>query len=101
MPEGEAFLVSVWIANGLVRNIPVYGLNYKDYNHSDKQLYAPLPLSEELYRPVLENACAAEAERLEGILKKSCSAARSEYDRNRIKYLVSLMEGIKGKNIQP
>ena len=101
VPEGEAFLVSVWIANGLVRNIPVYGLNYKDYNHSDKQLYAPLPLSEELYRPVLENACAAEAERLEGILKKSCIAARSEYDRNRIKYLVSLMEGIKGKIIQP
>lgn len=101
VPEGEEFLVSVWIALGLMQNVPVYMQNYKEYTHKAERLYMPLPLSEGLYGPVLENACMAEFERLEGILKKSVAAARSEYDRDRIKYLLSMMKGVKGKKTQP
>lgn len=101
VPEGEDFLVSVWIVRGLTMRVPVYDQNYKEYNHKDQQLYAPMPLSEELYRSVLENACVAELDRLEGILKRCVGAAHSEYDRNRIKYLLSLIDGVKGNKTQP
>ncbi len=101
VPEGEDFLAGVWIALGLMKNVPVYNQNLKEYTHRTDQLYAPLPLSEDLYLPVLENACVAELERLEGILKKSLRAARSDYDRNRIRYLLSRMNGSKGTNTQP
>ena len=94
MPEGEEFLVAVWMTLGLMQSIPVYAQNQKEYNH--KALYAPMPLSEALYKPVLENACIAEMERLEGILKKSLRAAWSEYDKDRIRYLLSQMDGMKG-----
>ena len=99
VPEGEEFLVSVWMSLGLMQSLPVYAQNQKEYNH--KALYAPMPLSEALYRPVLEYACIAEMDRLEGILKKSLRAARGEYDKNRIRYLLSLMGGMKGSKIQP
>lgn len=101
VPEGEEFLVGVWMALGLMQNVPVYNQNLKEYTHKTNQLYVPLPQSEDLYRPVLENACVAELERLEGILKKSLRAARSDYDRNRIRYLLSQMNGSKGTNTQP
>ena len=94
VPEGEEFLVAVWMTLGLMQSIPVYAQNQKEYNH--KALYAPMPLSEALYKPVLENACIAEMERLEGILKKSLRAAWSEYDKDRIRYLLSQMDGMKG-----
>ena len=94
VPEGEEFLVAVWMTLGLMQSIPVYAQNQKEYNH--KALYAPMPLSEALYKPVLENACIAEMERLESILKKSLRAAWSEYDKDRIRYLLSQMDGMKG-----
>ena len=78
MPEGEEFLVEVWMARGLMPSLPVYEQNLKEYNHKAAQLYAPLPMSENLYKPVLENACIAEVEGLEGILKRSLRAARGE-----------------------
>ena len=99
VPEGEEFLVAVWMTLGLMQSLPVYAQNQKEYNH--KALYAPMPLSEALYKPVLENACIAEMERLEGILKKSLRAARSGYDKDRIRYLLSLMDGMKGTKTQP
>lgn len=99
LPEGEEFLVGVWMTLGLMQSIPVYAQNQKEYNH--KALYAPMPLSEALYKPVLENACVAEMERLEGILKKGLRAARSEYDKDRIRYLLSQMDGMKGTKTQP
>lgn len=94
VPEGEEFLVSIWMSLGLVQSLPVYAQNQKEYSH--KALYAPMPLSESLYKPVLENASIAEMERLEGILKKSLRAAQGDYDKNRIRYLLSLLEGMKG-----
>ena len=96
LPEGEEFLVGVWMAMGLMRSLPVYEQNYKEYNHKTVQLYAPLPLSERIYGTVLENACIVELDRLEGILKKSLRAAQGEYDKNRIRYLLSQLEGMKG-----
>ncbi len=101
VPEGEEFLVGVWIALGLMQNVPVYNQNLKEYTHRADQIYAPLQLSESIYRPVLENACVAELERLEGILKRSLRAARNDYDRNRIRYLLSQLDGSKGTNTQP
>ena len=98
VPEGDDFLVGVWMALGLMQNVPVYNQNLREYQHRGDQLYAPLPLSEELYGPVLENACAAELDRLEGILKKSLHAAHNEYDRNRIRYLLSQLNGMKQPN---
>ena len=95
VPEGEEFLVGVWMAMGLMRSLPVYEQNYKEYNHKTVQLYAPLPLSERIYGTVLENACIVELDRLEGILKKSLRAAQGEYDKNRIRYLLSQLEGMK------
>ena len=95
VPEGEDFLVGVWMAMGLMRSLPVYEQNYKEYNHKTVQLYAPLPLSERIYGTVLENACIVELDRLEGILKKSLRAAQGEYDKNRIRYLLSQLEGMK------
>ena len=99
VPTGEEFLVGVWMSRGLMVHLPVYEQNLKEYNH--KALYAPLPISESLYGPVLENACIAETERLGGILKRSLRAARSEYDKDRIRYLLSQLEGMKGKTVQP
>ena len=99
LPEGEEFLVGVWMTLGLMPSLPVYAQNQKEYNH--KALYAPMPLSEALYKPVLENACIAEMERLEGVLKKSLRAARSDYDKDRIRYLLSQMDGMKGTKTQP
>ena len=101
VPEGEEFLVEVWMARGLVSYLPVYEQNQKDYNHKEVQFYAPMPVSEKLYGPVLENACIAETERLGGILKKSLRAARSGYDKDRIRYLLSQWEGMKGTKTQP
>ena len=60
-----------------------------------------MPVSERLYGPVLENACITELERLEGILKRSLHAARSGYDKDRVRYLLSQMDGMKGTNSQP
>ncbi|MBR5905059.1 MAG: zinc-dependent metalloprotease [Bacteroidales bacterium] len=99
LPEGEEFLVGVWMTLGLMPSLPVYAQNQKEYNH--KALYAPMPMSEALYKPVLENACIAEMERLEGVLKKSLRAARSDYDKDRIRYLLSQMDGMKGTKTQP
>ena len=96
VPEGEEFLVGVWMSLGLMRNLPVYEQNQKEYNHKAAQLYAPLPVSEALYGPVLQNACITEMDRLEGILKRSLRAARGEYDKNRVRYLLSQLEGMKG-----
>ena len=93
--------MGVWIVLGLMQNVPVYNQNLKEYKHRDDQIYAPLQLSENIYRPVLENACVAELERLEGILKKSLRAAHNDYDRNRIRYLLSQLDGSKGTNTQP
>ena len=58
-------------------------------------------MSENLYKPVLENACIAEVERLEGILKRSLRAARGEYDKERVRYLLSQLDGMKGTDLQP
>lgn len=96
LPEGEEFLVGVWISLGLMQSLPVYSQNQKEYNHKAVQLYAPLPVSEALYGPVLENACMAEVDRLESILKKGLRAAQGDYDKNRIRYLLSQLEGMKG-----
>ena len=101
VPEGEEFLVEVWMARGLMPSLPVYEQNLKEYNHKAAQLYAPLPMSENLYKPVLENACIAEVERLEGILKRSLRAARGEYDKERVRYLLSQLDGMKGTDLQP
>ena len=101
VPEGEEFLVEVWMARGLMPSLPVYEQNLKEYNHKAAQLYAPLPMSENLYRPLLENACIAEVERLEGILKRSLRAARGEYDKERVRYLLSQLDGMKGTDLQP
>ena len=101
VPEGEEFLVEVWIARGLMPSLPVQEENLKEYNHKAAQLYAPMPVSERLYGPVLENACITELERLEGILKRSLHAARSGYDKERVRYLLSQMDGMKGTNSQP
>ena len=98
VPEGEEFLVGVWMALGLSQNVPVYNQSLKEYTHRADQLYAPLPLSEDLYAPVLENACVVELDRLEGILKQSVRAARTEYDRDRIRYLLSQLRGMKQSN---
>lgn len=98
VPEGEEFLVGVWMALGLSQNVPVYNQSLKEYTHRADQLYAPLPLSEDLYAPVLENACVVELDRLEGILKQSVRAARTEYDRDRIRYLLSQLNGMKQSN---
>ena len=96
VPEGEEFLVGVWMSRGLMTSLPVYEQNQKEYNHKAVQLYAPLPVSEALYGPVLENACMAEVDRLENILKKGLRAAQGDYDKNRIRYLLSQLEGMKG-----
>ena len=99
VPEGEEFLVEVWMVLGLLQNVPVNHQNLKEYNHKEN-LHVPLPLSEDLYAPVLENACVVELERMEGILKKGLRAARGEYDKNRIRYLLSQLNGMK-LNTQP
>ena len=99
VPDGEDYLVGVWIAMGLQKNIPVYDRNLKEYIHKAEALYAPLPLSEKLYAPVLEQACMVELDRLEGILKKGANAARSQYDKDRIGFLLSQIKGMK--NSQP
>ena len=101
VPEGEEFLVEVWMARGLMPSLPVHEQNLKEYNHKAVQLYAPMPVSEKLYGPVLENACIAELERLEGILKKSLRAARGGYDKDRIRFLLSQLDGMKGTKTQP
>ena len=98
VPEGEEFLVEVWMARGLMPSLPVHEQNLKEYNHKPAQLYAPLQLSEKLYGPVLETACIAEVERLEGILKRSLRAARGDYDKERVRYLLSQLDGMKGTN---
>lgn len=100
LPEGEEFLVDVWMVRGLMPHLPVYEENKKEYNHKAAQLYAPMPVSETLYGPVLENACIAEMERLGGILRKGMRAARSSYDKDRIRYLLSELEGMKGTKTQ-
>ena len=84
------------MARGLMRSLPVYEQNNKEYNHKAIQLQAPVPVSENFYGPVLENACITEIDRLEDILKKSLRAAQGEYDKNRIRYLLSQLEGMKG-----
>ena len=99
LPDGEDFLVGVWMSRGLMVNIPAYEQNFREYNH--KALYAPLPLSEALYAPVLENACIAEMDRLGGILKKSLRAAHGDYDKDRIRFLLSQWEGMKNTKTQP
>ena len=96
VPEGDDFLVEIWMARGLMRSLPVYEQNNKEYNHKAIQLQAPVPVSENFYGPVLENACITEIDRLEDILKKSLRAAQGEYDKNRIRYLLSQLEGMKG-----
>ena len=95
VPEGEEFLVEIWMARGLAKHLPVYEQNNKEYNHKAIQLQAPVPVSENFYGPVLENACITEIDRLEDILKKSLRAAQGEYDKNRIRYLLSQLEGMK------
>jgi hypothetical protein len=95
VPEGEEFLVEIWMVRGLAKHLPVYEQNNKEYNHKAIQLQAPVPVSENFYGPVLENACITEIDRLEGILKKSLRAAQGEYDKNRIRYLLSQLEGMK------
>ena len=95
VPEGDDFLVEIWMARGLMRSLPVYEQNNKEYNHKAIQLQAPVPVSENFYGPVLENACITEIDRLEDILKKSLRAAQGEYDKNRIRYLLSQLEGMK------
>jgi hypothetical protein len=95
VPEGDDFLVEIWMARGLMRSLPVYEQNNKEYNHKAIQLQAPVPVSENFYGPVLENACITEIDRLEDILKKSLRAAQGEDDKNRIRYLLSQLEGMK------
>ena len=101
VPEGEEFLVEIWMVRGLMPSIPAFAQNLKEYNHSAAQLYVPLPPSESLYGTVLENACMAEMDRLGGILKKSLRAAHSRYDKDRIRYLLSQFDGTKNTNTQP
>lgn len=101
VPEGEEFLVGVWMVRGLMSSLPVYEQSLKEYNHGGLQITAPLPVSEKLYRPVLERACLTELERIEGILKKSLLLARGQYDKDRIRYLLSQMDGIRNTNTQP
>lgn len=101
VPEGEEFLVEIWMVRGLMPSIPAFAQNLKEYNHSAAQLYVPLPPSESLYGTVLGNACMAEMDRLGGILKKSLRAAHSRYDKDRIRYLLSQFDGTKNTNTQP
>ncbi|MBR3074984.1 MAG: zinc-dependent metalloprotease [Bacteroidales bacterium] len=101
VPEGEEFLVEIWLVRGLVPSIPAYEKNLREYNHSESMFYAPLPQPAGLNVPVLANACMAELERLEAILKRSLHAAHTEYDRNRIRYLLSQLDGMKKPNTQP
>ena len=101
VPEGEEFLVEIWMVRGLMPSISAYAQNLKEFNHSAAQLYVPLPLTESLYGTVLENACMAEMDRLGGILKKSLRAAHGQYDKDRIRYLLSQFDGMKNTNTQP
>lgn len=101
VPEGDDFLVEIWMVRGLAEHLPVYEQNNKEYNHRAIQLQAPVPVSENFYGPVLENACITEIDRLEDILKKSLRSARGDYDKSRIRYLLSQLKGMKGTNTQP
>lgn len=96
VPEGDDFLVEIWMARGLIANLPVYGQNQKESKHKDVNLYAPMPVSENLYGPVLENAGITEVERLGDILKKSLRAARGDYDKDRLRYLLLQIDEMKG-----
>ncbi len=102
VPEGEDFLMGVWISMGLMKNVPVYARNYSDYMHKTASLAAvsdevsvsvPTPFPKSLYASTLENACAKEMERLYGILLKCRDAARSDYAKDRIGYSISTIEG--------
>ena len=91
VPEGEEFFCAVWASLGLKRNIPLYSAKTK--GPSDQaSLYVPLKASEASYGPLLERCCAAELERLSGILKKCRRAARNAHDRNRIDYVLKSLQ---------
>lgn len=101
LPEGEEFKVGVWMSLGLMNNVPSYRQTYAEYTHKNALLSAPITLSEEFYGPLLERASAAELERLSRILQKCSRAARNDYDRDRIGYLLSQMKGINVLRTQP